>query len=101
MRLVNNTGGADTTQAAVMAQRPAAADLLSQTDKKGMVFAKQFGVSGQIVHKKVLIGGIAATLRFKTEAVYNATSVSINNENRFTHGIKYYRIGRLLTNAVD
>ena len=46
-----------------MAQRAAAADILSQADQQGMIFLKQLSIGGETVHKKGLIGGIAVTLR--------------------------------------
>jgi hypothetical protein len=66
-----------------------------------MVLIEQGDLGRQIVHKKSLISSIAITIRRQTDAVDDATRISINNKNRFISRIQYYGIGCLQTNTID
>ena len=78
-----------------------AADILGQTDQQGMVFIEYPGITGQIIHKKSPIGNVAITIRSQAETAKDTASISIDNENRLASSIQYYRIGCLLSDAVD
>ena len=66
-----------------------------------MVLIEQRGIGGQAIHKKSLIGSIAITSWRQADTVDDATSISINNENRLISRIQYYGIGSLLSNTID
>ena len=92
---------ANTTEATPLAKGAVAADTLAQADQQGMVLIEQRGIGGQIIHKKGLIGSIAITSWRQADAVDDATSISVDNENRLIGRIQYYGIGSLLSNTID
>jgi len=92
---------ANIIEAALLAKRMAAADILSQADQQGMVFLEKFAISGKTVHEKGLIGSVAIGLGSQTDTVNDATGISIDNKDWLIGTIQYYRIGGLLANTMD
>jgi len=68
-------------------------------DKKRMIFIEEPFVRGQLVHKQGLEGMIVFPIRCQAQAAEDATSVGIDDKDRFPGSVKNYGIGCLFTNT--
>ena len=66
-----------------------------------MVLVEDSSISGQIFHKKRLIGSVVIAIRCQTDTVDDATGISIDNKNRLAGGVDYYGVGCFLPDTPD
>lgn len=86
-------------QGASVASGMGPAELFSESNKKGVVFVKEWDACRKILHEQILDLAVGRIPRNQAVPSQDSASVGIHHENRFLESIEQNGVGCLRTNA--